>query len=264
MGIKSRAWRTALLAGIAVTGALVVAVPAAASTSHSKVYHADGNVAGEAWFNSGLHAKHQGHPEHGFNSFTIKDLFCGDRWGIGVQWILGDQTFTHQLNFDCAPVEANHETGQAATILAGMNWRPFMHNIDGIHDNVYGEWRSDWMGSLSTESTVLIQQSTVYNDRLTDDSSPHTFTASMKYTRRAFLGGEIITGPMWRDLQELTPLPSSLTPGQLDSMYKQLYCHAMFARLTGDGGDTWDIESARPNIPWRDVILKARTHRCNW
>jgi hypothetical protein len=170
----------AVVVATAMVGMVVTAASyAGASTSHGFVNHADA-VAGEVWFNSGLHAQHHGHPEHGFNSFTIKDLFCGDGWGIGVEWQLADGTFSQQGTADCEPVEVNYETGQATTIVVGFNWRPFMWAVDGLHDTEYGEWQSDWMGSNSTEGdTDLFTRTTVYNDRLGDDDSAHTFTASM-------------------------------------------------------------------------------------
>jgi hypothetical protein len=49
-----------------------------------------------------------------------------------------------------------------------FNWRPFMWNIAGQYDTVYGAWQSDWMGSNSTEGdTDLFTRTSVHNDRLT-------------------------------------------------------------------------------------------------
>ncbi|GAB2952656.1 hypothetical protein [Streptomyces heilongjiangensis] len=85
--------------------------PATAPTSHQIVEHADGSIAGQLWFNSGNHATHStSHPENGFNSFTIKDTFCGCGWGIGVEWQLSDEVFTHRSTADCKPVEVTYET----------------------------------------------------------------------------------------------------------------------------------------------------------
>jgi hypothetical protein len=256
----------AVVVAAAMVGMVVTAAAnAGASTSHGFVNHADGAVAGEVWFNSGLHAQHHGHPEHGFNSFTIKDLFCGDGWGIGVEWQLADGTFSHQGTADCEPVEVNYETGQATTIVVGFNWRPFMWAVDGLHDTEYGEWQSDWMGSNSTEGdTDLFTRTTVYNDRLGDDDSAHTFTASMWPTVQARIVGSAATPSMWRDLQERTPFPPDVTQDQRESMYKQLWCHAQYGRVPAAGGPTWDIESARPNISWWDVVFKIGQHGCNW
>jgi hypothetical protein len=258
--------RTVGVAG-AICGLVAAAVlPAAASTSHEVVHHAAGEIAGEVWFNSGNHATHStSQPENGFNSFTFKDTFCGDGWGIGVEWQLADGVFTHQGTADCEPVEVTYETGQATSIVVEFNWRPFMWAVDGLHDTVYGAWQSDFMGSNSTEGdTDLFTRTSVYHDRLgfDDEGSALTFTASMWPTVQARLIGPWATPSMWRDLQERTPLPPSLTADQRESMYKQLYCHAAFARAVV-GGPSWDIESARPNISWWRV-LQVADHECNW
>jgi hypothetical protein len=250
-----------------VFGLVFAAVtPALASTSNGVVHHAAGEVAGEVWFNSGNHATHStSHPENGFNSFTFRDDFCGDGWGIGVEWQLADQVFTHQGTADCEPVEVTYETGQATSIVLQFNWRPFMWAVDGLNDTVYGDWQTDWMGSNSTEGdTDLFTRTSVHNDRLgfDDDSSPHTFTATMWPTAQARVVGPGFTPFMWRDLQERTPLPSVLTEDQRESMYKQLYCHALFGRIPELGGATWEIESARPNIAWWRVLLGQG--KCNW
>jgi hypothetical protein len=71
------------------------------------------------------------------------------------------------------------------------------------------------------------------------------------------------TPAMWRDPTERTPLPSILTADQRDSMYMQLFCHALFAKHPSVGGDRWEIESARPNITlWQ--VLRVDDHGCNW
>ncbi|OLF11328.1 hypothetical protein BU204_30390 [Actinophytocola xanthii] len=237
-------------------------VAAAAATSHGTVTHADGAPAGEVWFNSGNHAAHAGHPEHGFNSFTIKDLFCGDGWGIGVEWRLSDGVFTHQSAGDCEPVELTYETGQAINIVVDFNWRPYMWAVDGLHETEYGSWSTDWMGSDSTEGdTDLFTRTSVYNDVLGEG---HTFTASMWPTALARVIGAGATPAMWRDLQERTPLPSSLSEERRESLYKQLWCHAAYGRLPQLGGPTWDIEAERPNISWWRVAAQVADHGCNW
>jgi hypothetical protein len=262
---KRRIVRTVGVVGVACGLVLAAVLPAAASTSHGFVHHAAGEIAGEVWFNSGNHAVHStSQPESGFNSFTLQDTFCGDGWGIGVEWQLSDGVFTHHGPADCGP-EVDYETGQATSIVLGFNWRPFMWHGAGQYDTVYGAWQSDWMGSNSTDGdTDLFTRTSVHNDRMgfDDDNSAHTFTASMWPTVLARLGGPGLTGSMWRDLQERTPLPSVLTADQRESMYKQLYCHALFGRHPEFGGDIWEVESARPNIAWWRVLLGEG--KCNW
>lgn len=252
----------------AACGLLVAAIaPATASTSNQVVHHADGNIAGEVWFNSGNHAQHsvEDGAKYGFNSFTIKDTFCGDGWGIGVEWQLSDGVFTHRGTADdCNPPEITYETGQATTVVIEFNWRPFMWNVAGQYDTVYGAWQSDWMGSNSTEGdTDLFTRTSVHNDRVIDyEGDPLTFTATMWPTVHARLIGGGGTPAMWRDLRERTPLPPVLTADQRESMYKQLFCHALFAKHPWLGGDRWEIESARPNISWWRVLRGEG--RCNW
>jgi hypothetical protein len=259
---KRTAKRFALIAASAVGLVMATALPATAATSQAFVYHADGAVAGEVWFNSGYHAAHQGHPQHGFNSFTIKDEFCGDGWGVGVQWQLLGQTYTHQGTKDCDPVEVNYATNQAVNIVIPFSWRPFKWAVDFQHADTYGAWQNDWMGSASVdESDKYFSWTSVYSDVV---DGRHTFTASMRPTPYARLIGSGETPQMARDLMSRTPFPSSLTLDQWDSLYKQLWCHAVFGKTPEFGGPTWDIEASRPNIPWSAVKLLIAGHHCNW
>ncbi|MER7212280.1 hypothetical protein ABZ470_02800 [Streptosporangium sp. NPDC020072] len=70
-----------------------------AATSHQVVYHADGNWAGEVWFNAGTHNMAKGR-----NSFTVKDTFCGDGWKVGVHYEIPALNIyrTFMLNGDCS------------------------------------------------------------------------------------------------------------------------------------------------------------------
>ncbi|MEU9837279.1 hypothetical protein AB0D67_37580 [Streptosporangium sp. NPDC048047] len=55
--------------------------PVDAATSSMFVYHANGKVAGQVWFNSGTSNLSKGR-----NSFTVKDSFCGDGWTVFAQY----------------------------------------------------------------------------------------------------------------------------------------------------------------------------------
>lgn len=262
--------RTAVTAAATAGLAMTAMQHAGASTSHGFINHAAGNAAGQVWFNSGNHTAHSTyHPENGFNSFHLKDLFCGDGWGTGVEWQLNGETFTYRGSEDCAPdsAEVIYETDQASSIVTEFSWRPFMWAVDDLHTPEYGDWQSDWMGSNSVDTgDRYFTRTSVHNDKLVFDNegSPHTFTASMWPTELARLNINA-TQAMWRDLQERTPLPPSLTDDERESLYKQLWCHATFARHPEvGGGDTWEIESARSNIPWWKVKLYLPKHECNW
>lgn len=91
---------------------------AAGGTTHEFAYHADGKKAGEAWFNSGIT-----NPSKGRNSFTLKDLFCGDGWSVRVEynWSTGgSSTYGHSdLDGDCSPVE---KTLSIANSLGGKSY----------------------------------------------------------------------------------------------------------------------------------------------
>jgi hypothetical protein len=256
--------RSTLIAMMIIVGAgTTTTAPALAATSRGEVYHADGNLAGAVQFNSGYHRGHAGVPEDGFNSFQIQDDFCGDEWGVGVQWQLNDDVRTQQTVGDCEPAFIMYETGQATNIVTEFSWRPYMWSLNDPGLTEYGEWTTDWMGSNSDNEgdTDLFTRSTVYAD-LIDGVRP-TFTASMWPTALARVFGPWVTGPMLRDLEERTPLPPFLTEDERDSIYKQMWCHLEFGRF-GKGGPTWDLETSRANIPWREVVRDIRDHECNW
>ncbi|WP_186762658.1 DUF2599 domain-containing protein [Lentzea tibetensis] len=159
-------------------------------------------------------------------------------------------------------MEVTHETGQATDTLFEFRWRPFMWAVDGLHDAEYGAWQYDWMGSNSTGATDwYFGRTSVYNDMLS--ATRHTFTASMWPTQYARTVGGGAMEEMWRKLIERTPLPPSLDGNQLESLRKQLWCHAQYARTPQLGGPTWDIEASRPNISW-DAVRNVAAHKCNW
>ncbi len=53
-----------------------------------------------------------------------------------------------------------------------------------------------------------------------------------------------------------------LTASRTESLYKQLLCHALYAKVPALGGRTWDFEAWRANIPRREVVLLEG--KCNW
>jgi hypothetical protein len=89
---------------------------------------------------------------------------------------------------------------------------------------------------------------------------------SLRPTTRARIAGNPAARRIWSDLRTRclrTTLPS-LTAGQRDSLYKQLYCHALYGRVAAswDGGPTWDLEASRPDVGWTAALRVA--DRCNW
>ncbi|MCP2338694.1 hypothetical protein [Actinomadura rupiterrae] len=112
---------TCLLAATATAG-VTTAQAANGGTTHEFVYHAAGNLAGEAWFNSG-----SANPSKGQNSFTIKDLFCGDGWSIYVKWVgrnpdgslSGGVAYLHG---DCDPVERSLSVSGPRSASLPFSW----------------------------------------------------------------------------------------------------------------------------------------------
>jgi Protein of unknown function (DUF2599) len=68
---------------------------------------------------------------------------------------------------------------------------------------------------------------------------------------------------IWADLQNCIGIPI-YDESQLNSVYKQLACHAVFGVNEELGGPTWDFESHRPDIPWVDVLNPLVNEKCNW
>ncbi|MFI0914205.1 hypothetical protein [Streptomyces abikoensis] len=76
---------------------------------------------------------------------------------------------------------------------------------------------------------------------------------------------------LWDQVWSLAPYPKGLeAQDKIDSIGKQMWCHALWAfnipikgRL---GGDTWDLESWRPDIPWSRITSPTEVwkHKCNW
>jgi hypothetical protein len=255
--------RTAAIMAATASLVMISTQYAGASTSHEFVYHADRAVAGEVWFNSGNHAAHAGHAKHGFNSFTIKDRFCGDGWGMGVQWRIGGNEFNYQTDGDCEPVEIPaYQTGQASSVVIEFDWRPYMWSVNWPHDTEYGDWNTDWMGSYSEDRTSrFFEKTSVHNDVLGEG---RTFTATMWPTAEARWAGGDATEEMWRELQERTPLPSTLTGAQRESLRMQLWCHAAFGKHPMFGGETWEIESNRRPLTIEQVWIVGLAMKCNW
>ncbi|MFF3002272.1 hypothetical protein ACFVTF_05615 [Kitasatospora sp. NPDC057940] len=76
---------------------------------------------------------------------------------------------------------------------------------------------------------------------------------------------------LWDEVWSLAPYPKGLeAQDKANSIGKQMWCHALWSfdipikgRL---GGDTWDLESWRPDIPWSRITSATEVwkHKCNW
>lgn len=112
-------------------------------TTHEYVYHAAGNLAGEAWFNSGT-----ANMSKGRNSFTIKDLFCGDGWGIQVEYWFDDANKSRvqgnlRLPGDCGPVEESRSISGGSNALPttlAFHWRAGKYDNNGQSADTWEPW----------------------------------------------------------------------------------------------------------------------------
>jgi hypothetical protein len=101
--------------------------------TEESVYHAAGNAAGYIWFNSGT-----ANLSKGRNSFTVKDVFCGDGWSIYVQYMYtdadgGSQQGSKYLSGDCSPVEWSGSIADAQSAPLDFQWRGCKWAVD--HNN---------------------------------------------------------------------------------------------------------------------------------
>ncbi|MEX5636601.1 DUF2599 domain-containing protein [Parafrankia sp. FMc2] len=248
------------VAGAVASAVVIVSAPAHAASTNSIVYHADGAVAGEVWFNSGFSSEHVGAPQFGPNTFTVRDRFCGDGWGVGVEWTVGGHTDTWRSAGDCGPEEVTFEAGPNQATAAELSWRSFRWDVNGISDTTYELARDDWMGSDNGCDSVWMGRVATYGFDV--EAVGHTFEVSMWPTLTARAAGRNLVPELWEAVQACSPLPKALTETQRSSLYKQLYCHAVFGVDKRLGGETWDLEADREDISWAKVMLGWK--RCNW
>jgi hypothetical protein len=256
---------------LALIGALTTA---SAATSGSIVLNKDGDFAGTVRFNSGMHYFHAHEKEGpGVNSFQVLD-WCGDGQVVGVVWRDGDGVHTAvPEEKDCTGGLLPYRysavpTGYAPKEMEEMSWWVISQDADG-NVRYVGDPVTDWMGSYSfEENSDKFAHSSVYMDYYTEDEKG--ITVSLIPSMEAYLlNGDQATDAMWAALDLRTPLPDDLTPDQLDSLKKQLWCHAEYATPEteegwGFGGKSWDLEADRPNVSWDVVKQRIRDHQCNW
>ncbi|MFB9207638.1 hypothetical protein ACFFV7_41105 [Nonomuraea spiralis] len=113
---------------------------AQAATSEQVIHHADGKAAGHVWFNSGTH-----NMEKGRNSFTVKDVFCGDGWKAGVQFEVPQLGISgwYASRGDCAG-EASFSADEGDLPRSVIYWRGFKASTtETLY--TYEPWMTDYV-----------------------------------------------------------------------------------------------------------------------
>lgn len=251
---------TGVLAGLLVP--LGFTQPAEAATSFGFVKD-DGKLLGWAQFNSGLHGYHHETSNAGVNAFDIIDWNCDDGKEVGVTWKVGGSIKSAKVD-DC---ERNGgfdfrvssiKTGQAWSTMKSMSWVVWVEDSEG-HRQYGKRFVDDWMGSYSRDKgNKYAPHTSIYKE----DGGKKIVASLWPSKMMAEDANGDLWKPMWDDMMARTPVPDSLTDDQVESMQKQLYCHALWG-WTGKAGPTWDLESTAPNIPW-DEAGQVQKHRCNW
>lgn len=59
---------------------------------------------------------------------------------------------------------------------------------------------------------------------------------------------------IWEDVKRCTGLGRGMTGSQRHSLYMQLACHARYGVSSRFGGDTWDLEAWRNDVPWDEGL----------
>lgn len=251
-----------LVLSMALAGG-VMALPtrASASSTNSVVHHADGKVAGEVWFNSGFSAGHDGNPKFGENTFTLRDKFCGDGWGIGVWWSYKGEQHIHKLARDCRPGETYEETFQIAPTdqpSVRFEWKAFKWDTNNRSATTYEVPQQDWMGSDKKCNSTWMGRAATYG--YVEKGLGYTFEVSMWPTFTARVVGNFDT--IWNDLQHCVTLPP-LSHKELESIKVQLLCHIVYGIPPHVGGTTFDFEARRRPISRAEALLRV-DKKCNW
>ncbi|MER5210332.1 DUF2599 domain-containing protein [Streptomyces sp. NPDC002838] len=268
------------LATVLALGLGLLAVPfgpgapeeAQAATSGGRIYNKDGDIVALASFNSGLHYFH--HHENSSpdtpNFFQVMDK-CDDGEGPVVSWTIEGRAVDGWSQDDCTggflPFKLYVvKTGYEEQDMAAMQWHLAVKNADGEQLGST-EVQRDWAGSYSSDGSDLYSHSSLYREEYAGGGDTLTVTIVPSDKATGVFPVEIVdayTQQIWDHVTERTPLPQTLTADQVESLYKQLWCHVKFNFEGIKGGHTWDLEAERPNIDSDLVTEDIAFHGCNW
>lgn len=94
-----------------------------------------------------------------------------------------------------------------------------------------------------------------------------TFVVRAWPTREGRLAGRPLIPVEWDQMWKRVPQPWAMTDTKRSSLYKQFACHVMFVVPKPGGwlgGQSWDLESWRPDISWVKAMAPLTNSKCNW
>ncbi|MEU2393734.1 DUF2599 domain-containing protein [Streptomyces sp. NPDC007369] len=129
--------------------------------------------------------------------------------------------------------------------------------------NAYETCTSECVGYTGYPNTSWVDRTEVYKNLATGKRSVH-----VSPTAAGYKDADSNFDELWRQVWNRTPYPVDMSQTQVNTVAKQLWCHALYAYdipIKGHlGGDTWDLEMWKPDVPWNDVIdpQKVLQNRC--
>ncbi|WP_208903074.1 DUF2599 domain-containing protein [Streptomyces incarnatus] len=157
----------------------------------------------------------------------------------------------------------NKENYQRFSKFQTIFYNPDGNNIEGcIHACVgyYGTVADD----PASQAADLINETRI---EIPLDKWQDTFVVRTWPTLKGRAGGRALIPVEWEQAWQRVPQPWAMTDTKNSSLYKQFACHVMFSvpKPGGwTGGESWDLESWRPDISWLKAMDPLTNSKCNW
>jgi len=190
---------------------------------------------------------------YGWQTMTKRDIpgtilapFNRWTWRNSVPYACHD-TGTHTFRVRIV----GYERGRQVMDRIGPSYETECPAAPSLHPTLKRCDNSDWMtraGGIGSGADFVV-------------SLQPTFRARVFGRGRNIVGKRFVEY-IWRDLNRCVQFPDDLLASQRESLNKQLVCHVEYAVARPVGGNTWDLEAKRSNVPWPAVINP--THTCNW